>query len=122
MGAYTVAWFASQHFSNVTFHFGGVGVAETTPGIHISIWIILIIAGIFATIAGVLIGFPTLRLRGDYLAIVTLGFGEIMPRTRTTATTSSGTTSRTGPRGSTRSTRRASAPRCTTPSDCPRTT
>ena len=40
----------------------------------------LIIAGIFATIAGVLIGFPTLRLRGDYLAIVTLGFGEIMPQ------------------------------------------
>jgi branched-chain amino acid transport system permease protein len=80
MGAYTVAWFASQHFSGITFHLGGVGVAPNTPGFHISIWLVLIIAGVFATIAGVLIGFPTLRLRGDYLAIVTLGFGEIMPQ------------------------------------------
>ena len=80
MGAYTVAWFASQHFSNVNVHVGGVGVAPNTPGFHISIWLVLIIAGVFATIAGILIGFPTLRLRGDYLAIVTLGFGEIMPQ------------------------------------------
>ena len=80
MGAYTVAWFASQHFSNVNVHVGGVGVAPSTPGFHISIWLVVIIAGVFATIAGVLIGFPTLRLRGDYLAIVTLGFGEIMPQ------------------------------------------
>ena len=80
MGAYTVAWFASQHFSNVNVHVGGVGVAPNTPGFHISIWLVLIIAGAFATIAGILIGFPTLRLRGDYLAIVTLGFGEIMPQ------------------------------------------
>jgi branched-chain amino acid transport system permease protein len=80
MGAYTVAWFASQHFSNRTVHFGSVGVAPNTPGLHISIWIVVLVAGVFATIAGVLIGFPTLRLRGDYLAIVTLGFGEIMPQ------------------------------------------
>ncbi|TML12808.1 MAG: hypothetical protein E6G31_08660, partial [Actinobacteria bacterium] len=80
MGAYTVAWFASQHFSNVNVHAGGVGTAPSTPGFHISIWIVLIIAGVFATIGGILIGFPTLRLRGDYLAIVTLGFGEIMPQ------------------------------------------
>jgi len=80
MGAYTVAWFASQHFSGVTVHVGGVGVAPSTPGFHISIWLVVIIAGVFATVAGVLIGFPTLRLRGDYLAIVTLGFGEIMPQ------------------------------------------
>ena len=80
MGAYTVAWFASQHFSNVNVHVGGVGVAPNTPGFHISIWLVLIIAGVFATLAGILIGFPTLRLRGDYLAIVTLGFGEIMPQ------------------------------------------
>jgi branched-chain amino acid transport system permease protein len=80
MGAYTVAWFASQHFSNVNVHVGGVGTAPTTPGFHVSIWLVLIIAGVFATVAGILIGFPTLRLRGDYLAIVTLGFGEIMPQ------------------------------------------
>jgi branched-chain amino acid transport system permease protein len=49
-------------------------------GIHISIWLILLIAGAFTAIAGILIGLPTLRLRGDYLAIVTLGFGEIIPQ------------------------------------------
>src|SRR5678815_6103108 len=37
MGAYTVAWFASQHFSNANVHVGGVGVAPNTPGFHISI-------------------------------------------------------------------------------------
>jgi branched-chain amino acid transport system permease protein len=40
----------------------------------------LLIAGLFTTVVGVLIGLPTLRLRGDYLAIVTLGFGEIVPQ------------------------------------------
>jgi branched-chain amino acid transport system permease protein len=42
-------------------------------------WVVLILAGVVAAIAGVIIGWPTLRLRGDYLAIVTLGFGEIIP-------------------------------------------
>jgi branched-chain amino acid transport system permease protein len=80
MGAYTAAWFASPQFSTHKFHFGAVGVNPNASGFHISIWIILVMAAIFAAIAGVLIGFPTLRLRGDYLAIVTLGFGEIMPQ------------------------------------------
>jgi branched-chain amino acid transport system permease protein len=43
-----------------------------------SIWLILPIAGLLTALVGVLIGLPTLRLRGDYLAIVTLGFGEIV--------------------------------------------
>jgi branched-chain amino acid transport system permease protein len=80
MGAYTAAWFASQHFHQVNVHFGSVGVNPDAPGIHISIWIVLLIAAMFTAIVGVIIGFPTLRLRGDYLAIVTLGFGEIMPQ------------------------------------------
>jgi branched-chain amino acid transport system permease protein len=79
-GAYTAAWFASQQFEQVTFHFGSVGIAPDQTGIHLSIWLVLIIAGVFTTIVGILIGFPTLRLRGDYLAIVTLGFGEIIPQ------------------------------------------
>jgi branched-chain amino acid transport system permease protein len=79
-GAYTSAWFASQQFDQWTFHFGSVGIAETVPGIHLSIWIVLLLAGIFTAFAGILIGLPTLRLRGDYLAIVTLGFGEIIPQ------------------------------------------
>jgi branched-chain amino acid transport system permease protein len=80
MGAYTAAWFASQHFHNANVHLGSVGVNPGAPGIHVSIWIVLFIAAIFTAFVGVIIGFPTLRLRGDYLAIVTLGFGEIMPQ------------------------------------------
>ncbi len=79
-GAYTVAWFASQQFENVSFHFGAVGIRPDLPGIHLSIWLILVIAGLFTLVVGILIGLPTLRLRGDYLAIVTLGFGEIIPQ------------------------------------------
>ena len=44
-----------------------------------SFWLILLLAGLIAAVAGIIIGWPTLRLRGDYLAIVTLGFGEIIP-------------------------------------------
>ena len=43
-----------------------------------SFWICLPLAGVFAAFFGVLLGFPVLRLKGDYLAIVTLGFGEII--------------------------------------------
>ena len=50
------------------------------PGIHINLFLIICIAGAFTALWGVLLGFPTLRLRGDYLAIVTLAFGEIVPR------------------------------------------
>ena len=80
MGAYTAAWLASSHFAQVTFHVGPVGVGEDQPGIHVSIWLVLIAAGVLTAIVGIIIGLPTLRLRGDYLAIVTLGFGEIMPQ------------------------------------------
>ncbi|TMD86521.1 MAG: ABC transporter ATP-binding protein [Chloroflexi bacterium] len=48
--------------------------------IHISFWLLLFASAFIAAIFGVLLGAPTLRLRGDYLAIVTLGFGEIVPR------------------------------------------
>jgi branched-chain amino acid transport system permease protein len=82
MGAYTAAWFASPHFSESvgSKHLGAVGVNPDAGGFHVSIWIVVFVAAIFTAIIGVLIGLPTLRLRGDYLAIVTLGFGEIMPQ------------------------------------------
>jgi branched-chain amino acid transport system permease protein len=79
-GAYVAAWFASLQFDQVTFHFGSVGINPDFPGIHLSFWLVLLIAGIFTLLVGILIGLPTLRLRGDYLAIVTLGFGEIIPQ------------------------------------------
>ncbi len=79
-GAYMAAWFASQQFDQWTFHFGSVGISKDVPGIHLSIWLVLLMAGLFTMAVGILIGLPTLRLRGDYLAIVTLGFGEIVPQ------------------------------------------
>ncbi len=79
-GAYTAAWLASQQFDQWTFHFGSVGISKEVPGIHLSLWLVLLIAGCFTAMIGILIGLPTLRLRGDYLAIVTLGFGEIIPQ------------------------------------------
>jgi branched-chain amino acid transport system permease protein len=80
MGAYTVAWFASVQFATHNVHFWAVGVGSGVPGFHISIWFLLVLAGILTAVTGVIIGLPTLRLRGDYLAIVTLGFGEILPQ------------------------------------------
>ena len=80
MGAYTAAWFSSLQFANRHWHFGAVGITPDLPGIHISVWILLALAGIITAVTGILIGLPTLRLRGDYLAIVTLGFGEILPQ------------------------------------------
>jgi ABC-type branched-subunit amino acid transport system permease subunit len=58
-----------------TYAFG----ASSFSGVHIPFWPMLLVGAVVAAIFGVLLGAPTLRLRGDYLAIVTLGFGEIVP-------------------------------------------
>jgi branched-chain amino acid transport system permease protein len=80
IGAYTCASLASPQFGKSTISFGGVDVVPGIGGIHISIWLLLLVAGVVTALLGMLIGLPTLRLRGDYLAIVTLGFGEILPQ------------------------------------------
>jgi branched-chain amino acid transport system permease protein len=83
LGAYVVGWLASTHFRQVSFSFGTTATSLTggqIEGIHVSFWVILLIAGAFTGLSGAIIGAPTLRLRGDYLAIVTLGFGEIIPK------------------------------------------
>jgi branched-chain amino acid transport system permease protein len=80
IGAYAAGWFASGQFEHVTFHFGSMGISKDATGIHVSMWLVFLIAGVITAIGGILIGLPTLRLRGDYLAIVTLGFGEIIPQ------------------------------------------
>jgi branched-chain amino acid transport system permease protein len=54
-------------------------LASTYKDIHVPFWIMLIVSGLITASFGVAFGAPTLRLRGDYLAIVTLGFGEIVP-------------------------------------------
>jgi branched-chain amino acid transport system permease protein len=80
MGAYMAGWFASSQFAGQNLNLGAVGLYQGATGYHFSIWLVLPMAGIATAIVGVIIGLPTLRLRGDYLAIVTLGFGEIMPQ------------------------------------------
>jgi branched-chain amino acid transport system permease protein len=85
LGALTAGWFMSDFFSNAGKGGEGVhfGVAEFTQnlfGIHFNFLIVVVIAILVCTIAGMLIGLPTLRLRGDYIAIVTLAFGEIIGR------------------------------------------
>ena len=57
---------------------GAYSFALISTTFGLSFWICLPLAGIFAAFFGILLGFPVLRLRGDYLAIVTLGFGEII--------------------------------------------
>lgn len=57
---------------------GAYSYALLSTGLGWSFWICLPLAGLFAAGFGIALGFPVLRLRGDYLAIVTLGFGEII--------------------------------------------
>jgi branched-chain amino acid transport system permease protein len=74
VGAYMYALLASPHLAE---NFEWIRV--TFPnGLHNSIWLIVPLGAGVAAIFGVLLGTPVLRLRGDYLAIVTLGFGEII--------------------------------------------
>jgi branched-chain amino acid transport system permease protein len=74
VGAYMYALMASPHLSE-TFE----GFKALFPdGLHTPIWVVVPAAAGLAAIAGVLLGTPVLKLRGDYLAIVTLGFGEII--------------------------------------------
>lgn len=79
IGGYVAGWLMSQPWAYTwTFRLLAPAETNTDQGIHISFWLVLIAAGAICAIAGLIIGFPTLRLRGDYLAIVTLGFGEII--------------------------------------------
>jgi ABC-type branched-subunit amino acid transport system permease subunit len=57
---------------------GAYSYAILSSYFGLSFWLLLPLAGIFAATWGVILGFPVLRLRGDYLAIVTLAFGEII--------------------------------------------
>ena len=77
-GAYGAAWFMSDFFFTRNIHVLD-SARHVIPGIHLSFWFVVIIAGLIAAVAGVIIGAPTLRLKSDYLALVTLGFGEILP-------------------------------------------
>jgi branched-chain amino acid transport system permease protein len=83
-GLMVTGWWASDFYSSVNdekgIHVGVSDFVSNLPGIHLNLLILIIGAIIICAIAGVLIGLPTLRLRGDYIAIVTLAFGEIIGR------------------------------------------
>lgn len=90
LGAYMTGLLASPQFATVLESFvnqypaiGNAMVAFFGPeitqnGIHLSVWLIVPLGALLAGVFGALLGAPTLKLRGDYLAIVTLGFGEII--------------------------------------------
>jgi branched-chain amino acid transport system permease protein len=74
VGAYMFALMSSPHLFE-TFAW----IQALFPnGLHTPIWVVVPLAAVLAAIAGVILGTPVLKLRGDYLAIVTLGFGEII--------------------------------------------
>jgi branched-chain amino acid transport system permease protein len=77
LGAYSLGWFGSGFFFKLHIHVLVSPVASVL-GVHLNFILILIAAALICAAAGILIGLPTLRLRGDYIAIVTLAFGEII--------------------------------------------
>jgi branched-chain amino acid transport system permease protein len=90
VGAYMTGLLASPQFAivlgsvintypalgNALLHMLGPEIAR--DGIHLSVWFIVPLSAALAALFGALLGAPTLKLRGDYLAVVTLGFGEII--------------------------------------------
>jgi branched-chain amino acid transport system permease protein len=90
LGAYLTALLASAQFATVLESFVNnyptighallwvFGPEIAKNGIHLSFWAIVPFSAAFAGLFGAILGAPTLKLRGDYLAIVTLGFGEII--------------------------------------------
>ena len=87
IGAFVIAWIGSRQFAGVN-HGRGIHILvpgrsalshQPVPGIHVNFFVILGIAALTTAFWGAVLGAPTLRLRGDYVAIVTLAFGEIVP-------------------------------------------
>jgi branched-chain amino acid transport system permease protein len=80
LGGYVAGWLMSPFLSNFQINFFGNPRPGLEQGIHFHVFLVLILGGVFTAIWGVIIGGPTLRLKSDYLALVTLGFGEIIPQ------------------------------------------
>jgi len=90
IGAYLAGLFASPQFAvvieSLLMEYPAAGAALSSlvgtdvvaNGFHLSVWIIIPLSAVVAGLFGAILGAPTLKLRGDYLAIVTLGFGEII--------------------------------------------
>jgi branched-chain amino acid transport system permease protein len=84
LGAYAMGYGGSLFLADLAgedgIHLFVTGPAAELPGVHVNFLLVLVFAIVLTTLAGILIGLPTLRLRGDYIAIVTLAFGEIIGR------------------------------------------
>jgi branched-chain amino acid transport system permease protein len=82
IGAYTTGWFSSGFYAEKSIYFLTSRPENAIPGadvgVHFNFLLIIVIAMCLCALAGMVIGLPTLRLRGDYIAIVTLAFGEII--------------------------------------------
>jgi branched-chain amino acid transport system permease protein len=79
IGGYVAGWLMSPFFAQWKVNVFGTAAPGLETGLHLNFWLVLPIAAAFCALWGVLIGAPTLRLKSDYLALVTLGFGEIIP-------------------------------------------
>src|SRR4051794_21906000 len=79
IGGYVAAWIMSPVFPQWDINVLGAPPPGQEMGIHINFLLVLGIAAAFCALWGIIIGAPTLRLKSDYLALVTLGFGEIIP-------------------------------------------
>jgi branched-chain amino acid transport system permease protein len=80
IGAYTAAYFGSGFWADANLDVLVSDRVADLPGIHVNFLLILVLAVAGTAVAGTLIGVPTLRLRGDYVAMVTLAFGEIVSK------------------------------------------
>jgi branched-chain amino acid transport system permease protein len=80
IGGYVAGWLMSGFFDKAHVNVFGNPAPFIVGGIHVNFWLVVILGAAVCAFFGILIGAPTLRLRSDYLALVTLGFGEIIPQ------------------------------------------
>lgn len=80
LGGYFAGWVMSPFFHQLNIDILGNPPPGQEGGIHLNFWLVLPLAGLYCALWGMIIGAPTLRLKSDYLALVTLGFGEIIPQ------------------------------------------
>lgn len=80
LGGYVAGWLMSGFWFNLEINVFGSSPAGLPEGIHLNFLLVLLAAGAFTAVWGLIIGAPTLRLKSDYIALVTLGFGEIIPQ------------------------------------------
>lgn len=80
IGGYVAGWLMSSFLNTFQVNIFGNPPPGLEMGIHVTFWWVLLLGGGFCAIWGIIIGAPTLRLKSDYLALVTLGFGEIIPQ------------------------------------------